>query len=62
MCCMLTAACRCCVGACFAAQADSRGLRTIKAAGSAAPAIEFGAVQTQQAGSAADVRRKFAGQ
>lgn len=45
-----------------AAGADSGALRTIKAAGSVAPTIEFGAVHTQQAGTAAEIRRKFAGQ
>lgn len=45
-----------------AAGSDSGALRAIKAAGSSGPMLEFGAVQTQQAGSAADVRRRFAAQ
>jgi hypothetical protein len=41
------------------AAADSGALRAIKAPGSSAPTLEFGAVQTQAAGRAADVRRRF---
>lgn len=46
---------------CVAAGSDSGTLKAIKAAGSAAPTLEFGAIQTQQAGAGADIRRKFAG-
>jgi len=46
---------------CAAAGGDSGTLKAIKAAGSAAPTLEFGAIQTQQAGAGADIRRKFAG-
>lgn len=51
----------CSLFGCPAAAADSGALRAIRAAGTAAPTLEFGAVQTQHAGSAADIRKKFAG-
>jgi hypothetical protein len=44
----------------FAAASESGALRAIKSSTGAAVALEFGAVQTQQAGDAAALRRKFA--
>lgn len=45
---------------CPAAASESGALRAIKSSAGAAVALEFGAVQTQQAGDAAALRRKFA--